>query len=129
LGSRLVLGVFWSAIGAVVSRSLALVAGIVIARLIGKAAFGEYGVIQSTLSMFSAFAMFGVGLTATKHIAEFRRADPERTGRIVGMSYGLAGSAIAVGLLMQVAAGWLREVPGGAPPRRHGRHRGARWSF
>jgi len=116
LGSRLVLGVFWSAIGAVVSRSLALVAGIVIARLIGKAAFGEYGVIQSTLSMFSAFAMFGVGLTATKHIAEFRRADPERTGRIVGMSYGLALlSGLAVGLLMLVAAPLVAEKCLAAP--------------
>lgn len=115
-GSRLVLGVFWSTVGAVVSRSLALVAGIVIARLIGKAAFGEYGVIQSTLSMFSTFAMFGVGVTATKHIAEFRNADPERAGGIVGISYSLALlSGVCVALLMLVAASSVAEKCLAAP--------------
>lgn len=115
-GSRLARGVFWSAVGAAVSRLLALVAGIVTARLLGKAAFGEYGVIQSTLSMFSTFAMFGVGLTATKHIAEFRKVDPERAGRVIGMSYVLALlSGLCVGLLMLLAAPLVARKCLGAP--------------
>jgi O-antigen/teichoic acid export membrane protein len=101
-GSRLSRGVFWSGVGAVVSRLLALGAAIIAARVLGKIAFGELGIIQSTLSMFATFAAFGVGEMATKHIAEFRKTDPERAGRVVAMSYALAllnGGVIGVVVL------------------------------
>ena len=42
--------------------------------------------IQSTVGMFGVFAGFGLGLTATKHVAEFRQSDPDRAGRIIGLS-------------------------------------------
>ena len=42
--------------------------------------------IQSTVGMFGVFAGFGLGLTATKHVAEFRQSDPERDGLIIGLS-------------------------------------------
>lgn len=99
-GSRLARGVFWSGAGAVIARLLSLGAGIVAARLLGKVAFGELGIIQSTVCMFATFAAFGVGEMATKHIAELRTTDPERAGRIIGMSYMLVcACGLVVGLL------------------------------
>jgi O-antigen/teichoic acid export membrane protein len=105
LGRRLARGMFWSFSGAVLSRGLALIAGIVIARLLGKEIFGEFGIIQSTIMMFATYATVGVGITATKHIAELKVSDPARAGRIVVLSSLVASlSGTAVGLAMVVAA-------------------------
>ena len=101
MASRLARGVFWSGVGAVVSRLLALGTAIVTAQVLGKVAFGELGMIQSTVQMFATFATFGVGLAATRYVAEFRTADPERAGRVIAMSYLLALlSGSVVGLVM-----------------------------
>ncbi len=86
LASRLALGAFWSVFGAVISRGLSLIASIFVARMLGKEVFGELGIIQSTVGMFGIFAGFGLGLTATKYVAEFRKKDPAKAGRIIGLS-------------------------------------------
>lgn len=86
IGYRLARGAFWSLAGAVISRGLMLVASIAVARILGKISYGELGIIQSTVGMFGTFAGFGLGLTATKHVAEFRYSDPEKAGRIIGLS-------------------------------------------
>jgi O-antigen/teichoic acid export membrane protein len=86
IGSRLARGAFWSAAGALVSRGLGLVASIFVARMLGKVGFGELGIIQSTVGLFGTFAGFGLGLTATKYVAELRLKDPVRAGRIIGLS-------------------------------------------
>ncbi len=105
VGTRLAGGMLWSGVGAVASRGLALIASIVIARLIGREAFGALGVTVSTLSMFSTFAVFGLNLTATKHIAEYRKTDPARAGRVMALSRVTAwGSGIAAALVMAAAA-------------------------
>lgn len=93
-----------------------LVASIVVARILGKTGFGELGIIQATVGMFGVFAGFGLGLTATKYVAEFRQSDPERAGRIIGLSGLVAmatGSLMALGLL--VFAPWLAEHTINAP--------------
>ena len=103
IGYRLVRGSFWSIFGAVISRGLMLVASILVARILGKEVFGEYGIIRSTVNMFLIFAGFGLGLTATKYVAEFRDSDPVRAGRIIAISSLLAmvtGLLVAVGLLI-----------------------------
>ena len=99
LRARFARGAFWSFVGAVISQGLALAASVVVARLLGKVGFGELGMIRSTVGMFGVFAGLGLGLTATKHVAEFRENDPERAGRIIGMSTVVAlccGGAISL---------------------------------
>lgn len=116
LGSRLATGIFWSMSGSVISRGLMLCATIFVARILGKTGYGELGMIQSTVGMFGVFAGFGLGLTAIKHVAEFRNTDPDRAGRIVGLTYLIAtctGSLMAVG--MYAAAPWLAEHTINAP--------------
>lgn len=116
LGIRLARGMFWSMAGAVISRGLMLVASIVVARLLGKTGFGELGVIQSTVGMFGVFAGFGLGLTATKHVAELRLSDPARAGRIIGISSlfaSITGGLMAGGLF--IFAPWLAENTINAP--------------
>src|ERR1035437_5586151 len=81
IGYRLAHGVFWSFSGTVVARALGLIASIIVARLLGRGAYGELGIIQSTVGMFGLFAGFGMGITATKFVAEYRKTDPEQIGR------------------------------------------------
>lgn len=116
VGSRLARGVFWSMAGSVISRGLMLCATVLVARMLGKTVYGELGMIQSTVGMFSVFAGFGLGLTATKHVAEFRQTDPGRASRIIGLSGLIAmgtGGVMALGLL--IFAPWLAEHTINAP--------------
>ena len=115
-GYRLAKGVFWSMAGSVISRGLMLCATVLVARMLGKTGYGELGMIQSTVGMFGVFAGFGLGLTATKHVAEFRQSDPERAGRIIGLSGLFAmgtGGLMALGLF--IFAPWLAEHTINAP--------------
>ncbi len=116
LGFRLVRGTFWSMIGVVVSRTLGLAASVITARVLGKPDFGALGIIQSTLGMFQAFAGFGLSLTATKHVAEFRSKDPERAGRIIALSssVGIITGAV-VCLALYSGSGWLATHSLAAP--------------
>ena len=116
LGLRLARGMFWSMAGAVISRALMLLATMLVARLLGKTGYGELGIVQSTVGMFGVFAGFGLGLTATKHVAELRQRDPVRVGRILGLSTLVAcftGGLMALGLM--VFAPWLAEHTINAP--------------
>jgi len=116
IGYRLASGVFWSIAGAVISRGLTLAALVLVARMLGKTGYGELGIIQSTVGMFGVFAGFGLGLTATKHVAEFRQNDPERAGRLIaisGLTATVTGGVMAAGLL--IFAPWLAEHTINAP--------------
>lgn len=102
--------------GSVISRGLMLCATVLVARMLGKTVYGELGMIQSTVGMFGVFAGFGLGLTATKHVAEFRLSDPDRAGRIIGLSglfAMLTGGLMALGLF--IFAPWLAEHTINAP--------------
>jgi len=116
LGARLARGAFWSLTGAFVSRAMTLASSILVARILGRETFGELGIIQSTVGMFGTIAGFGLGLTANKHVAEFRVKDPARAGRIVALAAlfamltgGLTSAALAM------LAPWLAQRTLAAP--------------
>lgn len=116
LGSRMARGAFWSIGGAVLSRGLMLVASILVARVLGREMYGEYGMIRSTVSMFLVFAGFGLGMTATKHVAEFRLSDPARAGRIMAISGLFAvGTGILIAVGLYIFAPWVATHTINAP--------------
>jgi len=100
LGKRLAAGAFWTLLGSVAARILTLPISVILARWMGPAHYGELGIIQNSVDFFSTFAGFGLGLTATKHVAEFRARDPERAGRILGLS---TATAVVTGVVVAVA--------------------------
>lgn len=103
IGSRMAKGAFWSLVGSVISSGLMLLASIIVARILGKTQFGELGMIRSTVNMFVVFAGFGLGLTATKYVAEFRDKDKVKSGKIIGLSTifaGVSGAIIAIFILL-----------------------------
>ena len=103
LRGRFARGAAWSLIGAVISQGLTLAACILTARILGRAGFGELGIVNTTVGMFGVFAGLGLGLTATKYVAEFRANDPARAGRILALSSAVAvvaGGVISVVLFL-----------------------------
>jgi O-antigen/teichoic acid export membrane protein len=101
-------GVTWNVFGAAFTQGSVFLANIIIANLVGRNVFGEYGMIQSTLVAFGAVAQVATGITATKYVAEFRTVDKERTGRILGLcsAVTLVTGAVATFALV-LGAPWL----------------------
>jgi len=116
LRGRLASGAFWSLAATAGYQSLVLLASFVTARLLGKTVFDELGMIQSTVGMLGVFTGMGLGMTATKHVAEFRDSNPDRAGRIIGMtlSFGLLFSGVIALVLICTSrqiAGTLINAP------------------
>jgi len=103
IGSRFVRGAFWALTGSLISRGLNFLSYVVIARIVGRVEYGEFGIIQSTIGMFAVFAGLGLGLTSTKYISEYREKDKGKAGRIIGLSSTAAfvsGGVMSVLLLV-----------------------------
>lgn len=116
VGYRLAKGAFWSLAGTAISRGLQLLGTILVARMLGKETYGELGIIQSTVGMFGVFAGFGMGLTATKHVAEYRDNDPERAGRIIVLTEMVTvGVSLLVLLALAFSAHFLASHTLAAP--------------
>lgn len=114
--TRLLQAAAWSLVGVAASRAATIVASIVAARWLDRESFGALGIIQSTLGMFQVVANLGLGLTATKFVAELREKDPARAGRIVGMSQLAAlvlgaMTALALVLAARPLAEWALAQP------------------
>jgi O-antigen/teichoic acid export membrane protein len=116
LAYRMANGAVWTLLGSVLSRALALGAALVAARLLGKDAYGQLGILITTMLMLQVFANVGLGMTATKHVAELRVRDPARAGRILGAAIATSAGlgALLSGLLWALAP-WLAGRALGAP--------------
>jgi O-antigen/teichoic acid export membrane protein len=116
LGYRLARGALWSTAGALIARGLSILSSVVIARLLSKVGFGELGIIYSTVALFQLFAGFGLGVTATKYVAEHRHSDPAKAGRIIGMAWLVtAATGTICAILLVVLAPWLAARTLAAP--------------
>jgi O-antigen/teichoic acid export membrane protein len=116
LSVRLARGVFWSLVGAVIARGLGVISAILVARMLGIAAFGEFTMIQSTVGLFGTFAGLGLGITATKYVAELRELDPVRCGRVIGLILMVAtAGGLVAGAALVLFASWLATHTLAAP--------------
>lgn len=103
LPARFVAGAAWAIIGSAVSRGMTLLTTIMVARILQPHTFGELGMIQSTIGLFGLFAGMGLGLTATKYVAELRDSDPARAGRVLSLATSAAmaaGGVLSMGLVV-----------------------------
>lgn len=108
---RITRGAFWSLVGEVAVKGFTLVSSILVARLLGREGFGTFGMLQSTLGMFGVLAGFGLGSTATKYVAEYRKTEPERVGAITYLAVAIG--AITAGAMMAVCivmAPWIADT-------------------
>lgn len=70
LTSKLFKDSFWAVFGNGLGNFLLLIAGIIIARLLGKDLYGEYGMVKTTMFHIASFSTLGLGFTSTKYIAD-----------------------------------------------------------
>lgn len=105
--TRVLSGVFWVAAGGLIVRLLGMVSSAVIARVLGRELFGEFGIIRNTATTFMTFASLGLGLTATRYVAELRKTDPDRLWRIVVLSQQCA---MALGVVVSGLVYWFSPV-------------------
>jgi len=107
LRARLVRAVGWNLVAAVFTQGSTLVLNLVLANLWGLRAFGQFAIVQSTVTAFTSGAQAIVATTATRYVAELRTRDPQRAGRVLGLCV-----AVAVALAAMAAAFLI----GGARP-------------
>ena len=105
---KLIYGIFWNLLSAIASQGFPLIATIIAARLLGTFGYGQLGMINSSVILFSTFAGLGLGITATKYIAQYHNSDPERTGRIMGLTnlFGIISGLVMFVILFTIAP-WL----------------------
>ncbi|MDQ3949751.1 MAG: oligosaccharide flippase family protein [Gemmatimonadota bacterium] len=100
-------GVMALAVSTIGARLATLVASVLVARELGVADFGAFGLLQAAIATFQVFAGFGLGETATKYVAELREAAPARAARIVRVSIL---SSLATGLACTLAVAALAPL-------------------
>lgn len=106
----------WNGLAEALARGLPVLGLILAARILGRAAFGEFGIAYSTAMMLQVFAVAGLGTTATTFVARWRMTDPERAGRVIVLCYGfsfLSGGLFLLGLAVgaERIAGTLLAAP------------------
>ena len=116
LRQRIVSGAVWSIVGAGLASGLTMVSNVVCARFLGATRFGELAIVLATTNLFTTLLASGLGMTATRFVAEHRNSDPQRAGTVVGLSWVtsiVVGAATA--LLVVLFAPWLsRGILGAA---------------
>jgi O-antigen/teichoic acid export membrane protein len=98
----------WVGGGAICSRLLGLVASIYIARWLGVDGFGRYGMILATLGTLGVFAGAGLGITATKFVAETGVTNVQQPGQILGLVFlSSIVTGIGISALAFVLGPWM----------------------
>ena len=80
----------WAVLGSFISKGLNFMAFAFIAKILGPKSFGEYNVIQTTIGLFGTLSGLGLGLAATKLVAELRSKDKVKAGQMIGTLYALS---------------------------------------
>jgi Membrane protein involved in the export of O-antigen and teichoic acid len=93
----------WAVFGPGLGNGLLLIAGIIIARLLGKDLYGEYGVVKSTMFYIAAFSTFGLGYTSTKYIAQYIEEQKDKLYSVVNSTFKITlFNSVLLGLLVFV---------------------------
>jgi O-antigen/teichoic acid export membrane protein len=95
---------YWALVGSTLSRALSLGTWMVCARVLGVSAFGGLNMVQSTAGTLGTLAGLGLGLTATRYVAEYRVSAPQRAGCILSLSQLMA---VTAGAGVTISLVWL----------------------
>lgn len=96
----------WRILATVGSQLIRLVTAVLLARLLGRYAFGQFALLQNTVGLLGSMAGLGIGATVTKHVAEYRDRETEKAGRALGfglVTIGVSATVVAAGLLFFAA--------------------------
>lgn len=91
---------FWALLGSVLGKGLPLVAGILVARFLGKEVYGQYGILKNTLLNIAVFSTLGLGYTGTRFIAKNIETGVSKTIRLIYQITLIASSLVAVAVFV-----------------------------
>lgn len=104
---------FWAVFGNGMGYALLLLAGIIVARFLGKDLYGEYGFVKTSLFYIASFATFGIGYSSTKYIAQYIQTNQKvlyiLTKRLLVVSFVFS---VVTCLILFLFAGKLAEFAG-----------------
>jgi len=101
-------GMFWALLGSVISRGSIMLAGVLVARCLGKAGYGKWGLLLSAGAIFAAFAGFGLGSAATNNIAALKVLDRKKAARILSLVLILGvGMIVLMSVAMVLCSDWM----------------------
>lgn len=121
--AKLASGFVWNLISTFALQGSVLLAGLILARVLGLKTFGVYALATTTVMTVVGVAQGGVGIIGTKFVGEWLHAERERIGRVLHMCavFTLATGAAAA-VLLAFTAPWVGEKlldsPGVAPALR-----------
>ncbi|WP_302577156.1 oligosaccharide flippase family protein [Phocaeicola barnesiae] len=64
---------FWTLFGNAIGKGLTVLSGILVAKLLGKDVFGEYGLLKNTLLIIAIFSTMGLGYTSTIFVSRYKQ--------------------------------------------------------
>ena len=105
---------FWAVFGNGLGYAMLLLAGVLIARLLGRDLYGEYGVAKTNMLYIAGFATFGMGFTSTKFIAQSQEQDRAhlssliRDAQLISFLFSLC-VALLVAVFARLLATYLEE--------------------
>src|SRR3989338_3875721 len=85
--TKFIKAISYTFLGSVIARLCGVVIGVVVARTLGSSSLGLYVIVQSTIGLYATFFGLGLGLTATKMIAQHYVNSPEMIGKILGLLF------------------------------------------
>ena len=90
---------FWALLGSALGKGLSLIAGILVARFLGKELYGQYGILKNTLLNIAVFSTLGLGYTGTRFVAKNIKTGVSKTIRLIYQITMAASSLMAVAVL------------------------------
>lgn len=87
---RFVTHVGWNLLATLGTLGSTFLSNVVLANLLGRSPFGAYAMMLSTIHAIVGLATLGLGYAATRFTAEWRNSDPDRAGRMIGLTGRLA---------------------------------------
>lgn len=99
LRKRVATGAIWSLVGAGLASGLTMLSNIGCARMLGPISYGQLGIVLVTTNLFTNLFTSGLNMTATRYVAGYRDSEPDRAGKIIGLS---TVTSVVVGLMIAV---------------------------
>lgn len=101
-------GVIWNTAAVAFNQGSTFAANLLLANVLGRAGFGAYAIILSTVQAVAQLASLGMGSTATRYLAEYRVAHRERAEAILGFTVAVAiSSGVVAASALGIGGGWI----------------------
>lgn len=114
--SKLFKDSLWAIFGNGLGNAFLLLAGILIARFLGKDLYGEYGVVKTNMFYMAGLSTFGLVFSSTRYIAKYLTSDKTRIIGIIRNSTKITFLfSLTIAVVLALSAGYLEsflETPG-----------------